>query len=176
MLFHNFEKERESEGSEILASLWWCDIKILQRKLGVSNKRKILNRPDVTFSWTTVKKAGATFHNPTIHRIVSESCLTLCTARNERAGQPSASNLLCSSLDTLHASQAEKKLFESKALVKGCAISGCLWGQHPCSIRSVLGGGTVQLELCAAGWPSSQRARIPALRRRGWDQLREMWE
>lgn len=38
-----------------------CDIKILQRRLGVSDKRKMLNRPHITFALTTVKKAGATF-------------------------------------------------------------------------------------------------------------------
>lgn len=91
-----------------------CDIKILQRRLGGSNKRKILNRPDMTFALTTVKKVGVTFHNPTIHGIILESSSALCTVRNAQAGQLSASNFLCSSFDTLHASQAEKKYFNPK--------------------------------------------------------------
>lgn len=86
------------------------DIKLLQRSLGVSNERKILNRPDMTFALTTIKKVGATFHNPTIHRIISESNLTLYTVRNEQTGQLSPSDFLCSSFGITCASQAEEKI------------------------------------------------------------------
>lgn len=63
----------------------------------------------MTFALTIVKKVVAIFQKPAIHRIISESTSTLCTVRNEQAGQLSASNFLCSSFDILHTSQADKK-------------------------------------------------------------------
>lgn len=83
-------------------------------------------RPDMTSALTIAKKVVAAFQNPAIHRIISESSSTLCTVRNEQAGQLSASNFLCSTFDILHASQAEKKKSECKGFVEGCAIFGCL--------------------------------------------------
>lgn len=62
----------------------------------------------MTFALTIVKKVVATFQNPAIYRIVSESSSALCTVRNGQAGQLSANDFLCSSFDILRASQAEQ--------------------------------------------------------------------
>lgn len=120
-------------------------------------------RPDMTFALTIVKKVVATFQNPAIHRIISESNSTLCTVRNE---QLSASNFLCSSFDILHASQAGKKISEPTGLVKGCAIFGCLWGQHPCSIWSVVGAG-VYAAGAVCGWLADWAAYVPVFQHCG---------
>lgn len=71
----------------------------------------------------------------------------------------------------MHHRQTKKPKPESKGLVKGCEIFGCLWRQHPCSTWSVVGAGVVQLELCVAGWQSNLRTCIPALWRWEWAQL-----
>lgn len=82
-----------------------CDVIILQRRPGVSNK----GRPDMTFALTILKKVVATFQNPAIHRIISESNSMLCTERNGQAGRLNASDSLCSIFHILHASQAGGK-------------------------------------------------------------------
>lgn len=121
----------------------------------------IKGRPDVTFALTIVKKVVATFQNPAIHRNISESNSTLCTVRNEQAGQLSASNLLCSSFDILHASQAEKNYIRTHRIserlcnfwmtLRSASLQHTECGSRSCANAAVCGWLTEQpMYLCSS--------------------------